>query len=174
MPPSPLFVRDAVAEDAEALSAVGTDSFLAAYGDTGDPQAIAEHVEMLFAPRNIVAEMATAEADYKIAMIGNSATGLMKLRSGNVPDVLEPRRVLELQQLYVHSDYQGYGIGRALIDAAVRYARAHDYEAIWLQAWSQADWAIPFYERNLFRRVGEIPYHMGEYVYEDWLMLREL
>ena len=124
------------AEDAAALSAVGTDSFLAAYGDTGDPQAIAEHVELLFAPRNIVAEMATAEADYKIAMIGNSATGLMKLRSGNVPDALERRRVLELQQLYVHSDYQGYGIGRALIDAAVRYARAHDYEAIWLQAWS--------------------------------------
>ncbi|MEE4162625.1 MAG: N-acetyltransferase [Woeseiaceae bacterium] len=174
MPPSPLFVRDAVAEDAEALSAVGSDSFLAAYGDTGDPHAIAEHVEALFGPGNIEAEMAKPECDYKIAMIGSIATGLVKLRSGNVPETLGARRVLELQQLYVHSDYQGYGIGRALIDAAVRYARAHDYEAIWLQTWSQADWAIPFYERNLFRRVGEIPYHLGDYVYEDWLMLREL
>lgn len=174
MPGSPLFVRDAAPGDAEALSGIGTDSFLAAYGDTGDPHAIAEHVEALFGPQNIEAEMAKAECDYKLAMLGRTATGLVKLRSGNVPEALGSRRVLELQQLYVHSDYQGYGIGRALIDAAVRHARAHAFEAIWLQAWSKADWAIPFYERNLFRKVGEIPYYLGDYVYEDWLMLREL
>jgi ribosomal protein S18 acetylase RimI-like enzyme len=87
---------------------------------------------------------------------------------------LESRRVIEVQQLYVHSDYQGYGVGRALIDAAVQHARREQFEAIWLQVWSQAEWAIPFYTRNLFTRIGEIPYHIGDQTYDDLLMLREL
>jgi ribosomal protein S18 acetylase RimI-like enzyme len=82
--------------------------------------------------------------------------------------------VLELQQLYVHSDYQGFGIGRALIDAAVRHARTKRYEAIWLQAWSKAEWALSFYQRNLFRRIGEIPFFLGRQEFTDWLLIREL
>ncbi len=170
----PLRVRDAGPDDAGALSIVGTDSFLAAYGDTSDPHAVAEHIEAEFAPASIEAEMAKPECTYMIAVIGASATGLLKLRSDSVPGQLAGRNVLELQQLYVHSDYQGYGIGRALIDAAVRHARTKRYEAIWLQAWSKADWALAFYRRNLFRKVGEIPFFLGEQEYRDWLMLREL
>ena len=169
-----LHVRDAAPGDAEALSIVGTDSFLAAYGDSSDPHAAAEHIEAEFAPESIAAEMAKPECIYMIALIGESATGLLKLRSNSIPEQLEGRNVLELQQLYVHSDYQGYGIGRALIDAAVRHARTKRYEAIWLQAWSKADWALAFYKRNLFRRVGEIPFFLGQQEYRDWLLLREL
>ncbi len=169
-----LHVREATPGDAEALSIVGTDSFLAAYGDTSDPHAVAEHIEVEFAPESIAAEMAKPECAYMIALIGESATGLLKLRSNSIPEQLEGRNVLELQQLYVHSDYQGYGIGRALIDAAVRHARTKRYEAIWLQAWSKADWALAFYKRNLFRRVGEIPFFLGQQEYRDWLLLREL
>lgn len=170
----PLRVRDAGPGDAEALSIVGTDSFLAAYGDTSDPHAIAEHIEADFSPASIEAEMAKPACSYMIAMIGDSATGLMKLRSGSTPGQLQGRSVVELQQLYVHSDYQGYGIGRALIDAAVRHARTKRYEAIWLQAWSKADWALGFYRRNLFQRIGEIPFYLGQQEFRDWLLLREL
>ena len=171
---TPLHVRDAEPGDAEALSIVGTDSFLAAYGDTSDPHAIAEHIEADFSPANIEAEMAKPECQYMIAMIGDSATGLMKLRSNSVPEQLSGRRVLELQQLYVHSDYQGYGIGRALIDAAVRHARTKRYDAIWLQAWSKAEWALAFYKRNLFRQIGEVPFFLGQQEFRDCLLLREL
>ena len=167
-------VRDAGPGDAAALSMVATDSFLAAYCDTSDPHAVAEHIEAEFAPASIEAEMASPDCAYMIAMIGKSATGLMKLRADSVPEQLEGRNALELQQLYVHSDYQGFGIGRALIDAAVRHARTNRYEAIWLQAWSKAEWALAFYERNLFRRVGDIPFFLGQQEFTDWLLIREL
>ncbi len=174
MPGTPLFVRSAEHDDVEALSAIGTDSFLAAYGETADPEAIDQHVEALFGASRIRAEMEEASCHYMIAMLGDSPTGLLKLRSGTPPDVLAGRNVLEVQQLYVHSDYQGYGVGRALIDAAVSHAREMRFEAIWLQAWSRADWALAFYRRNLFRRIGELPYHLGGQTFEDWLLLREL
>ena len=170
----PLYVRDASREDLDELSAVGMDSFLAAYAGTSEPKALAEHMDAMFAPASIAAEMTRGDCWYKIAMIGDAATGLLKLRSGSVPAELESRRVVEVQQLYVHSDYQGYGVGRALIDAAVQHARREQFEAIWLQVWSQAEWAIPFYMRNLFTRIGESPYHIGDQTYDDLLMLREL
>ena len=43
MPNPPLYVRDAGHDDAEALSRVGTDSFLDAYAGTSEPQALIEH-----------------------------------------------------------------------------------------------------------------------------------
>ncbi len=170
----PLYVRDAGRHDVDALSEVGTDSFLTAYAGTSEPQALEVHIEEMFGPANIAAEMAGSDCAYKIALIGETATGLLKLRSAETPAELAARRVIEVQQLYVHSDYQGYGVGRALIDEAVRHARELDYEAIWLQVWTHADWAVPFYERNLFVKIGEIPYHIGDQTYTDWLMVREL
>ncbi len=174
MPRPPLYVRDAGRDDIDALSSVGTDSFLHAYAGTSEPMALAEHMDEIFGAASIAEEMAKPECAYKLALIGDTATGLLKLRSGNPPGERTRRRLIEVQQLYVHSDYQGYGVGRALIDAAVRHARDEAYDAIWLQVWSRADWAIPFYERNLFARVGEMPYYIGDQAYEDWLMVREL
>ena len=171
---SPLYVRDAGCDDVDALSAVGTDSFLDAYAGTSEPRALAEHMDAIFGPASITAEMSRSGCSYKIALIGDAATGLLKLRSGNPPGEQPRRRMIEVQQLYVHSDYQGYGVGRALIDAAIHHARKEKFDAVWLQVWSQADWAITFYERNLFARVGELPYHIGNQAYEDWLMVREL
>jgi ribosomal protein S18 acetylase RimI-like enzyme len=174
VPNPPLYVRDAGRDDVEALSSVGTDSFLDAYAGTSEPKALAEHLDALFGVDSIAAEMARTDCWYKLALVGDAATGLLKLRLRNPPGESPRRQLIEIQQLYVHSDYQGYGVGRALIDAAVRHARDEGVDAIWLQVWSQADWAIPFYERNLFVRVGEIPYHIGDQVYDDWLMVREL
>ncbi len=170
----PLAVRDAVPEDADALAAIGTDSFLEAYGGTADPEAIAEHVADVFGRDGILAEMSRPGIRYQLACLGSIPTGLLKLRDdeSELPRELAGRKVLELQQVYVHSDYQGYGVGRALVDSAVHHGRRSRFEGLWLQAWGEADWAIAFYRRNGFQKLGHIPYHLGDRVYDDWVLYR--
>ena len=174
MPRGPLLVRDATLEDAARLSAVGRDSFDAAYGATADREAIGQHLEDYFGEESIRAEMDAPGCSYMIAMLGELAAGLVKLRSDPPPPEIPSPNVVEVQHLYVLTEFQGYGVGRALMDATVVHARRQELDGIWLQVWSEADWALRFYERNGFVRVGDIPYELGERVYDDWLMLRRL
>ncbi len=174
MPGGPLVVRDATPDDAALLSAVGRDSFDAAYGATTDPASIDQHLEDYFSEGSIRDEMCVAGRSYKIALLGELAAGLIKLRRDPPPPEIISANVVEVQHLYVLTEFQGYGVGRALMDATVVHARRQKLDGIWLQVWSEADWALRFYERNGFVRVGDIDYELGERVYDDWLMLRRL
>lgn len=174
MPRAPLIVRDATPDDAGRLARVGRDSFDAAYGATTDSETIDRHIEDYFGEGAIRDEMGVSGRSYKIAMLGELAAGLIKLRDDATPPEIDIEPVIEVQQLYVLTEFQGYGVGRALMDAAVVHARREKIAGIWLQVWGEADWAVRFYERNGFVRKGNIPYVLGETVYDDWLMLRRV
>ena len=174
MPKAPLTVRDATVDDAERLARVGRDSFDAAYGKTTDAETIDRHIEDTFGKDAITEEMSVPGRIYKIAMLGELAAGLIKLRDDEAPPEIDVTPVIEVQQLYVLTEFQGYGVGRALMDAAVVHARREKLAGIWLQVWGEAPWAVRFYERNGFVRKGSIPYELGDRVYDDWLMLRSV
>jgi len=163
-------VRQAVEADAPALAAIGRESFVSAYGTTTDSDAIADHVEAAFGESAIRAEMQRDDREYLIAILGESPAGLAKLRWSPPPAVVTAPRPLELQQLYVHSACQRAGAGWALLDATAKRAREKGFETLWLQVWSEADWAFRFYRRYGFEHAGELPFYLGERRYDDWLL----
>ncbi|MEM8816472.1 MAG: N-acetyltransferase [Pseudomonadota bacterium] len=165
-----LGVRKATAADADALAAIGGESFLAAYGGIADSATISEHVAEAFSPRTIRREMRREDCEYLLAATGGVAAGLAKLRWDSLPDDKPMPDPVEVQQLYVHSDWQRAGAGRALLDAVVLRARQRGYKTLWLQVWSQADWAVAFYEAYGMRRSGELSFYLGARRYDDWLM----
>ncbi len=163
-------VRLALEADAPALAGIGRESFVSAYGGTTDASSIADHVEAVFGESAIRAEMQRGDREYLLAILGETPAGLAKLRWSPPPEAVTAPRPLELQQLYVHSGHQRAGAGWALLDATVIRAREKGFETLWLQVWSEADWAFRFYRRYGFERVGELPFYLGERRYDDWLM----
>jgi GNAT superfamily N-acetyltransferase len=64
---------------------------------------------------------------------------------------IQPIRDVDLiRHAYVVSQYQGRGIGRALL----RHFRAGSARPMLIGTWAEADWAIAFYQRNGFRLVA--------------------
>jgi ribosomal protein S18 acetylase RimI-like enzyme len=45
---------------------------------------------------------------------------------------------------------------------------------IWVQTWTEAPWAIGFYERMGFRTVGSAEFHFGDRIDADQIMSRDL
>jgi len=163
-------VRRAIDADAPALAAIGNESFRAAYGTTAAEADIATHIDAYFGERAIRREMARSDREYLIATSAELPVGLAKLGWGEPPENVTGPRPLQLQHLYVHSACQRAGAGRALLDAAVASARQKGFETLWLEVWSEADWAVRFYRRYGFERSGELPFYLGERRYDDWLM----
>jgi ribosomal protein S18 acetylase RimI-like enzyme len=57
--------------------------------------------------------------------------------------------------IYVHSDYQGRGVGWALMDAAFDHPRFKNAESIFIDVWDENKRAVDFYLKYGFEIVGE-------------------
>ena len=65
-------------------------------------------------------------------------------------------RVPHIWQLAVHPDHGRQGLGRALIGAACKWARLHQFEAITLTTYRDVPWNGPFYESLGFVTMGTL------------------
>jgi putative acetyltransferase len=64
----------------------------------------------------------------------------------------DPPRTFELRKMYLLGAARGLGLGRALLDEAVAFARARGGERLVLDTTEQMQRAIAFYEANGFVR----------------------
>ena len=61
-----------------------------------------------------------------------------------------------LEQLSVHPNHAGRGIGRALLRAGCDWAKAHDFDEITLATYRDVSWNGPFYASEGFVECGPV------------------
>lgn len=61
-----------------------------------------------------------------------------------------------LEQLSVHPDHTGHGIGRALLRAGCAWAKAQDFDEITLATYRDVPWNGPFYASEGFVERGSV------------------
>jgi ribosomal protein S18 acetylase RimI-like enzyme len=165
-------IREADVDDVDALSAIGHASFKAAYEDSSEPDDLVVHLQDFFSSRAILSQIQLPDRNYLIAMNGNESAGFVKISESTCPNELPASRALELNQVYVLPDQQRYGIGGLLITAAAKFAQDEAADGVWLTVWEDAPWAVNFYLKCGFERVGTTSFQLGKTVYEDLVMWR--
>jgi len=60
-----------------------------------------------------------------------------------------------VEQVSVHPDSSGHGIGRALVERVIDWATERDVPAITLTTFADVPWNAPYYERLDFRTLTE-------------------
>ena len=92
-----------------------------------------------------------------VAVTGDRLVGYIQL--GDVRMDVDGRRPGEKDQavnaLYVHSAFQGQGIGRALMDAAFESPRFLQAKDIYIDVWGENRRAVDFYLNYGFKIVGK-------------------
>jgi GNAT superfamily N-acetyltransferase len=63
--------------------------------------------------------------------------------------------VAHVEQVSVHPEHAGHGIGAALIEHVAGWARAHGSPALTLTTFADVPWNAPYYERLGFRRLSD-------------------
>lgn len=60
-----------------------------------------------------------------------------------------------LEQVSVRPEHQGHGVGRALVDAVIAWARDSRYPAVTLTTFTEVAWNAPLYAHLGFRALGD-------------------
>ena len=157
------------------LSLVGAAGFLEAFAGELDGQDILAHCQKNNSPEAFAKylQQPTTRAVLAEAEPGDAPVGYMLCCEPDLPVDLSPRDY-ELRRIYLLHRFQGLGIGRALIDAAVEQARGLDRTRLLLGVYGKNYDAIRFYEKTGFAQIGERYFTVGATTHHDAVMARLL
>ena len=165
-------VRRATMNDADALSLVGSATFLETFANLHSGPDILAHCRRNHAPevyRRWLADPLGA-AWLVGAQPGDAPVGYAVLAPADVP-VPDPREDdLEVKRIYLLQPFQGGGWGRRLMDAAVDHARTLGSRRVLLGVWTVNEDALRFYATYGFVLAGKRQFWIGDTECSDHLL----
>jgi GNAT superfamily N-acetyltransferase len=147
-------VRRAAAEDAYVLGIIGPAAYAEAYAHLWDrPDAYVDQLQS-FGPHAIGALFARPDARVWLGEINGIAVGFLSMIVGSSDPVEHRPGGAELPRIYILKSAQRMGLGRLLLDAAIKQAAIEGLSHVWLDVMAAADWARRAYAKGGFRELA--------------------
>lgn len=143
-----LEVREAAAEDVEAVVDVAEAAWYAAYGGFLDPATVQRGLEENYDPELVEGAVEHENIAFFVAEADGEVVGFASAEQTWADEV-------ELHTVYVHPDRWGEGAGSALLERVEAWARDRGVDRIACAAFSENSIGIGFLEAAGFRRGTE-------------------
>lgn len=169
-----LAIQQAKPGEELTLLDMARQTFQETYGEFNDPLNMEIYLQEQFSESIIRKELEDPHARYFIASLDGKSVGFVKLRNDRKAKSLEKNRTIEIQRIYVLKEYQGYQIGKALMDFVKKMAREERYQNIWLQVWQKNQRALRFYQTAGFVVFDTTTFQLGKDIQADFLMKYDL
>ena len=173
--PLRISLAKANAPTAAQLADLGRQTFQATFAATNTTTDMVAYLAENFGPEIQLAELQDRENTFLLAHMQNELVGYTKLRDNSTLGLSEgqqPAGRLEVERLYVRDDWQGTGLGAALMRGILALAEQLHCSAVVLGVWEKNERARAFYQRFGFREIGQHDFQLGQDVQTD-LILRK-
>ena len=129
-----------------------------------------EYLDYTYSVDKIASSLRKENNVYFLAIANGLPIGFAKVKRHSLNDQLDSVFQAELQKLYVLKEYQGHGVGQALMNAVARFVQSFEPDCLWLDTYVGNERAIRFYERNGFQKAGTHHFTIGSQTFEYFLM----
>ena len=164
-------IRRAHVGDEEALALVGQATFLETFSGKLDGAAIVEHCRRAHSAAHYRDWLDDARSALWLAEAspGDAPVGYSVVAPPDLPSA-DLSCDLELKRIYLLGRYQGSGIGRRLLAAAIEHASLLGAPRLLLGVYAGNDSAIRFYRRQGFTHLTDRKFTVGGQAYDDHVM----
>jgi GNAT superfamily N-acetyltransferase len=154
-------IRRAGSADAEALSAIGRETFTAAFGHLYPRKDLDAFLQSAHAPAAYAAWADRADTALWLVERDGRAVGYALAGPCGLPHPDVTARCGELKRIYLLPETQGGGLGGRLLQTALDWLEQPG-RMIWLGVFSDNVGARRFYTRYGFEPVGDYYFEVGE------------
>ena len=171
-------IRAARAEDAEALGALGrqtfVDTFVAADGFAIPYPAddLAAFLDASFSPDATARKLAEPGAAWWVADRDGELLAFANAGPNTLPHPEATPANMELRRLYVGKSAQGLGLGTKLLTASLDWMEANTDGPLWIGVWSGNAKALKLYAAYGFEKAGEYQYPVGAWMDDEFILRR--
>ncbi|HEX2534323.1 MAG TPA: GNAT family N-acetyltransferase [Chitinophagaceae bacterium] len=169
-----LYIRPATITDLPVLRTLGIRTFRDTYAPYNDPQDMRNYLQESFAEDQLTAEFEDPDTRFFLILADKIPAGYTRLRWGGPPTDPEAPSMLEIVRFYSAQEFHGHGVGQALMEFCLQFARDHGARALWLDVWQENKKAIRFYQKWGFQIIGTHFFILGKDVQDDYIMERKI
>jgi len=171
---SAIIITKATTKDVAIVQNIGRQTFYETFAEGNKEEDMAKYLDENFSAEKVSAELNNHDSNFFIAWDENEAIGYLKLNTGKAQTELQDETSLEIERIYVKSEYHGKKVGQILYDKALEVAAAQSKQSIWLGVWEENPRAIKFYEKNGFVAFDKHIFKMGSDEQTDIMMSKQL
>jgi len=163
-------ITKATLEDIGQLQLISRTTFIETYSQSIPEDDVRKYVDEAFSTKQLTAEIENDGSEFYFAIAGQKTIGYLKLNFGEAQAEMKDKNSLEIERIYVLSEYQGKKIGQLLYQKAIQIANERMADFVWLGVWENNLNAIGFYEKNGFVKFDKKAFTVGSDVQTDYIM----
>ena len=156
--------------DAEILLAISWKTFYESFHHLNTPENMEVYMGKAFTLEKLFSELLNPFSEFYMVRENQAVIGYIKVNKVNAQTDINDTHSLEIERIFIDSQFQGMGLGTMLLDKAKERAKELDLAYVWLGVWEKNGKAIRFYRRQGFEIFSSHPFIFGDEVQTDLLM----
>ena len=154
-------------DDLEALVTVSQRTFSETFAAHNSEEDMRLYLLRNLSAGNLKAELEDESSEFYFALVDDVVAGYLKLKYNSGVEGLDDSTNVEIERIYVLKEFQQNGLGRKLVERAVKLAVESGFEYIWLGVWEHNTNAIDFYKYLGFEPFGKQAFILGNDLQTD-------
>lgn len=171
---NPIQIVKAGLQDLSAVQKIATETFFDTFAKDNTEADMQKYLAENLNEGKLASELSNPQSGFFIAWDAESPVGYLKINSGQAQTELREENSLEIERIYVKSDYHGKKVGQILYEKALEIALLEKKDYLWLGVWENNSKAIRFYEKNGFVVFDKHIFKFGEDEQTDVMMKKIL
>ncbi|GAA4165847.1 spermidine/spermine N(1)-acetyltransferase [Chryseobacterium ginsenosidimutans] len=167
-------IKKASTEDLETIQNVGRETFYETFAKHNSEDEMQKYLDESFASEKLIKELNTPDSQFFIAWEDENPIGYLKVNSGKSQTELQDENSIEIERIYVKSEYHGKKVGQILYDKALEIALQEKKKYLWLGVWEENVRAVNFYKKNGFVEFDKHIFKLGNEEQTDLMMRKVL
>ena len=165
-----IIIKKVTEDDLSILKEISINTFCETFSKDNKPEDTQKYIETNFTNEKLLSEIRTIGSQFFIAFFNNKLSAYLKLNTGEAQTEKQGNESLEIQRIYVLSEFQGKRIGSLLMEKSEEEAKKMNIKRIWLGVWEHNKSALAFYNKKGFKRFGEHVFMFGNEAQTDYLL----
>lgn len=167
-------IRKVTTAEIEQLQKIGTQTFSETFSSDNSEENMTDYLESKFSTDQLKVELSNKESAFYFAILKNNVIGYLKINYGQSQTEMNDQNSLEIERIYVLSEFHRKKVGQLLYEEALQIAKKMKVDYVWLGVWENNSKAIRFYEKNGFVVFDKHIFKLGDDEQTDLMMKLQL
>lgn len=167
-------IKKCTPDDVNKLQEISYVTFNETFKEQNSPENMNAYLQKAFNLRKLEGELAHPFSQFLFAYVGEELAGYLKVNAHEAQSEDMGEDSLEIERIYVKSEFQRHGLGKNLLNKAIEIAAEQEKKKIWLGVWEKNENAIAFYKKMGFVQTGSHSFYMGDEEQTDFIMVKTL
>lgn len=161
-------------DEVDKLEKLSRLTFTETFGEGNTEEDLKEFLAKSYNQVQLLSELKDPHSEFYFLKVGGEIAGYLKVNEEDAQTESVANNALEIQRIYLASQFQHQGLGSVLIKFAEKIAQQKHKDLIWLGVYEKNFNAQAFYKKHGYKRHGQHVFIVGNDRQTDYILTKKL